>query len=515
MKSITFIGFYIRHIGHSDNEAYIMRCLITLFIKVDAMKIKILILILLLSVSSIANAQTAPPLVIHIDGQIYRWSIGDSEPTFTNCDLQENRVRVWNYSLVQSALGEWVAFNALPADFGEGAPTPTGNLWVCNVNTGEAYALTTGNPGIPNIVSEGAFSPDGSRILWAEIAADDTNPSTASLRIHDFGTRETTTLVESVPLDFYCGVGVGAPRVIWGDNGIVAGYALTADDDPCSDVVEIGFSHYAEEGTLLNSFPVENANFEVFEWLADTESIAFTGYVEGTPNTQIYTLNMATGEVQEENAALEAFIPNTDPIGGRYLPTTTFSAHNPPLIYFPDGEAPLETNADVALSPDADVMAIVIGHTLYFAENGTIAPAIWNATYYPINDENAGLNIPDNRVGQFEVAWAAPSYRLVPMPEAVCPSVEQLYLMGGGNIAEGLGDNNLRNAPHATAQVIDSIPEGSFLSVIDMFNFSPFNAPPVEVCSEGVRWREVIFEGQLGWTAESQGDTYYMVNEEG
>src|SRR5262249_42136758 len=151
--------------------------------------------------------------------------------------------------------------------------------------------------------------------------------------------------------DFYCGVGVGAPRVIWGENGIVVGYALTAGD-PCDEVTEIGFSRYAEDGTLLSSFPVENANFEVFEWLADTESIAFTGYVEGTPNPQMYTLNMTTGEVRTEDAAIEAFIPNTESSAGRYLPVMPYSPHNPPLIYLPDADAPLEATADVALSPD-------------------------------------------------------------------------------------------------------------------------------------------------------------------
>src|SRR5690349_1984818 len=129
------------------------------------MKLKLLALLLLLMFASIAKAQSTPPLVINIDGQLYRWSIGDSTPTFTGCDLQGDRLRLSNYSLVQSAAGDWAAFMVLPEDSLEGAPTPTGNLWVCNVYTGEAHVLTDSNPDIPNAVSEGAFSPDGNRIV--------------------------------------------------------------------------------------------------------------------------------------------------------------------------------------------------------------------------------------------------------------------------------------------------------------------------------------------------------------
>jgi hypothetical protein len=474
------------------------------------MRFKFFVLFLLFSLQLVAVAQDNPPLVIHIDGQIYRWSIGDAEPTFTGCDLQGNRVRMREYSLTQSADGAWAAFMVLPADMEDGAPTPTGNLWVCQVNTGEAYALSNRDPNFPNAVSEGVFSPDGSRIIWTEADNEVPTPLTATMFIHDFNTKTTEVLVEALPLDFYCGVGTGAPRVIWGEAGIVVGYSLM-DPVNCDNSYEIGFAHYSEDGTLLNSFPVENTHFSIFEWLADEEPrLAYWGWGENISEPQLYTLNMVTGEVRAEDAALEAVIVNSDATAGSYLLVEPYSYNYPPQIKLPESEAVLETSTNVALSPDGSLMAILLGRTLYFGENGTLRPALWNQTYFPITDEGGGLDFPEYQMGQFEVAWANPGYRLVPLPDTVCPSVERLSLEYGGYVIEGLGNNNVRSAPDTNAETIGVLPEGAFVTVIDTYDFSSFQAPPVDVCSEGIRWREIFFEGQIGWTAEAQDDTYFL-----
>jgi hypothetical protein len=479
------------------------------------MKLKIVILSLLLCITYNVQAQSNLPLVIHIEGYLNAWTGGDRAPEFTGCNTGGFRIRLEDYSLVLSSQGDWAAFMALPQDMLIGsAPSPTGNLWVCNLKTGDVYALTEVDPGIPNMASEGAFSPDGNHIVWSEVYEDFSYPAKAHLMIHDLTTKETRILVESIPLTDYCGIGTGATRVIWGEAGIVVGYGITADSDPCSGVVEYGFSHFDEAGTLLNSFPVDNRYFNVFEWLAgDEPRIAFMGLLPDTRQTQMYSLDMTTGGVEAEDAALEAFIPGADANTGHYLLNDAYYVHNPPLIYIPGSDDPLEMETDVALSPDGEQMAIMIGHTLYLAENGHINPASWNTSFYPLAaraNEEDGLAVPNPVYGQFEVAWANPAYQLVPIPESVCPGVEKLEVEAVASVVEGLGDNNLRDAPYPNADILNAIPEGRSMDVIDIYNFSPFNREDVQVCSGGIRWREVIFERQNGWTAESEGDVYYM-----
>src|SRR5512136_2272530 len=82
-----------------------------------------------------AQESAAAPLLINISGQVYRWLPGDSEPTPTGCNLQGNELRLVLYSLIESPDGHWAAFNVLPVGTGMTAPTSTGNLWVCNLDT--------------------------------------------------------------------------------------------------------------------------------------------------------------------------------------------------------------------------------------------------------------------------------------------------------------------------------------------------------------------------------------------
>jgi hypothetical protein len=474
------------------------------------MRFKLLAFLLLVCFQLVVVAQDSISLVIHIDGQVYRWSVGDAEPTFTGCDLQGNRLRTYDYSLTQSADSNWAAFMALPADMLDGAPSPTGNLWVCQIHTGEAYALSNRRPEFPYAVSEGAFSPDGNRIIWTEVENENANALTAAMLIHDFSTKATDVLVESLPLTEYCGIGMGAPRVIWGEQGIAVGYFEYNPDNPCNGSEEYGFSHYSADGTLLNSFPVQNTWFSDFEWLAGEEPrLTYWGWAETVRDPQLYTINMATGEIRVEDATLEAFIADNT-ASGSYTLLRSNAANYPPQIKLPASDVVLETSTDSALSPDGGQIAILLGRTLYYGENGTLTPAAWNQVYFPISDENAGLNIPDFRTGQLEVAWANPDYRLAPIPDTVCPTVERLSLEQGAFVIEGLGNNNVRSAPYANAGVIGVLEEGDFVFVIDAYDFSPFQMPPVDVCTEGIRWREILFEGQLGWTAESQGDTYFL-----
>jgi hypothetical protein len=453
---------------------------------------------------SSVRAQADIPLVIHINGQIYRWSPGDAEPVPTGCDFQGGVIRREDYSLVLSPTGEWASAMIVPAGRVEEIDT-SGNLWLCNISTGEAYPLTMKTETIGMYaVSEGVFSPDGSRIAWTEFSGDSPDAVNATLFVHDLAAKNTTALAVDIPLAFYSSGFDGAPRVIWSEHGLAVPYLL--EDGT------VGFAHYADDGTLLNSLPVPGIDANQFEWLdGEAPIIAYLYNEEGTNTSVLHTINMQTGEDQAEEAALEAFIPGSADDAGTYAPFQSNFFTAPKQIHLPASDFVLETSTDVALSPDSQTMALLLGVTLYFSDNdnGTLTPAPWNLTYFPISEGADGINIPEYNQGQFEIAWAAPRYRLTSIPETVCPSVPQLNASLGLQIVTGLGENNVRTAPSTAAPVIGSLAEGTEIAG-GVYNFSTFQAPPVEVCSEGIRWHELLFDGQLGWTAESQGDTYYL-----
>ena len=467
------------------------------------MKIRLLLFMLVFSIQLVAEAQTTLPLIINIDGQVYRWLPGESEPTWTGCDLQGNVLRQWSNSLALSSSGEWAAFMVLPKDGEDGAPSPTGNLWLCNVGTGEAYALSNRSPQQPGNASAGVFSPDGGRIIWTELV--DYASSSVTMFVHDLASRETSILVESLGLDDHCGAGSYAPRVIWGEYGIALAYSIV-DDISCDGYEDYGFSLYAEDGTLINSFLVSRQSLGNYRWLdSDEPRIAYVRRAETMPEPQVYNINMLNGDVNEESGTLEAFISMNESAA---VTLSMFDyGSTSEMITLLGTDARLETATDVAFSPDGTLMAIILGRALYFAENGNLVQAPWNMNYFPITTENSALELPPFNIGQFQVAWAEPVYRLVPEPSTDCPSVNPLNFNEVGYVAEGLGDNNVREAPFANAEIIGSLPEGTAVSVIPEVRF---DRPRVEICSDGIRWREIFFEGRLAWTAESQGDTYYL-----
>src|SRR5262249_30987864 len=112
--------------------------------------------------------------------------------------------------------------------------------------------------------------------------------------------------------------------------------------------------------------------------------------------------------------------------------------------------------------------------------------------------------------GQFELAWAVPEYRIVPLPASICPSVEPLTFDPVAYVVPGLGANHVRAAPDVNAVSLGQIGEAEWVELIDTYNVSAFNSPSTEVCSGGIRWREIIFGDYAGWTAEAQDDTYFL-----
>ncbi len=449
------------------------------------------------------------PLLININGQLYQWSPVDPEPTIASCDLQGNELHTHFSTLSQSPDGVWAAFMVLPAGMEGGAPTPTGNLWVCNLELGAAYPLSDADPNTSGLVSNGAFSPDGRYIAWTE---DDDLLSgiDSKILVHDLSTQVTTVLLPSILLDGPCAVGAGPPRLVWGEVGIAVGYFIASETD-CSVPAESGIVVYNPDGSLRAQYEIEHHRLGLLEWL-EIEGEPHLVYQDAYSSSLIYSINIQDGSITEHDSFIDAYLPNADNHAGHYILTSPWNSVNPPLKYLPATDTPLESRVDVALSPDGSLMVLVIGKSLYIGQNGNLEPAPWNTEFLTVSGSNSAVIPQSYRSGQLEVAWTPPAYQLVPSntTTSVCPSVDKLFLRESARVLEDLGNNNLRIAPWHNATILADIPEGEQFALVDTKIFNPAANLSVEVCSNHIRWREVLYNDLHGWTAESQDDAYFI-----
>jgi len=128
-----------------------------------------------------------------------------------------------------------------------------------------------------------------------------------------------------------------------------------------------------------------------------------------------------------------------------------------------------------------------------------------SGVYSVINGEIARLTLEtDNYYLGNDIAWSPLRYRIANnavVEASICSAVPPFFYPDYlTRVVAGLGANNLRVAPLSDAERIGEIPEGAVAEVVFL----------TDVCSGGIRWRYVTYEGVSGWTAESQGETYYL-----
>jgi hypothetical protein len=125
--------------------------------------------------------------------------------------------------------------------------------------------------------------------------------------------------------------------------------------------------------------------------------------------------------------------------------------------------------------------------------------------------DGQGANIPDVAANQIvnQVAWGPMAWRVragqtsgAPVPNAVtCPGFPALRLAvsGQGRVVENLPPNNVRSEPTISSLRLGEIPGGGMFTVI--------GGP---VCADNYAWWQVDYNGLIGWTAEGEGETYWL-----
>ena len=477
--------------------------------------VKCVAVIFLLSValwqagSSSVQAQNTIPLVIYSKGQLLRWTPGENAQRPTGCDLKGNVATLFSSSLKLNVTGEWTALMLAPRGYENSAPSVTGNLWVCNINTSKAYALTDRDVELVGTVSQGTFSPDGRRIAWTEKEGADQESMLSTLYVHDLQTQRTRVLTKGLKQADVCGQGGTSPLIAWGTNGIAVGYTIPDPHDPCGDQNTYGFSIYGEDGTRLRTLIVGGQpNFYTFEWLVGTKRLAFGA--EATrfngPLYQLYSTDIDSNQVRAEPFSLEASAPDNGANAAFYSlasPGSDGVLH----IHLPGSSEILQTSAQVALAPDGQTLAILIGKTLYLATKERFALAPWSFSL-SANQTTSTPATSTLATDPVAIAWAAPSYRLGEAFVDVCPFIKALDTSSPLYVVNGLGINNIRAAPSKSAAVIGPLAEGDQVILFD----DGFDNVSVCTSDDLIRWRQVLYKGQIGWTAEAQGGTYFLRN---
>lgn len=428
-----------------------------------------------------AQEPVAFPAYLTLDGDLYRWAPGDAAIVpETVCDL--TGLKVLNLAL--SPTGTHLALHVVPAEiFAEGyAPSPTGNVWLCDLATGDMRALTDIDVIQLSLSYDAVWSPDGAQLAWGIIKDDG---MTAAIHVHDLASDSTSTLIASTPLDYGCGVGPFPPDFVWSSDGIAVGYFFSSAADPClSD--SSGIYVYNTDGTLRADLAVGPSGS-----MDGITQLYWDGSAPGRlifsasapPAWETVTLDGA----RDAGGVLQASLPGGDASSTAITWVPTDADGVATRVTLPDlPSLTVTAGPGIALSPDGASALMALRDSLFVVENGAFR------TLLTLDAPHRGFNL----------TWAQPQYYLVDAQTAAdCPSVPTVAYSGlPVRVIPGLGDNNLRSAPLASAELIGTIPSGESARLLER----------AAVCSGGVRWRFVAYGGQAGWTAESQGSTTYL-----
>lgn len=91
-----------------------------------------------------------------------------------------------------------------------------------------------------------------------------------------------------------------------------------------------------------------------------------------------------------------------------------------------------------------------------------------------------------------------PNHYFVSIACADAPA-PRLTVGHNASVIPGFGENNLRSNPGTSASVIGVIPPGGVVRVLD--------GP---TCVDDLIWWQIAYENQIGWTAEGEGEIYWL-----
>jgi hypothetical protein len=469
----------------------------------------LLFAILLLTISGVTQAQTNDnaPLFMLINDRLWSWTIESDSPQPVT-----DRGSIFDLSLSPDGTRlAYMGFADLTIDALErtggigGGALPT-DIWVLDIagsdithvaqQPPDASFFTDGVPDKAVSRSNPVWSPDGTRLAWTEQTYPD---FVDQLVVYDFTSSSARIVASGLPPQ----AGVPAPiEFLWGMSGFVLRSTSMDAQANFSD----SFLVYGAEGNLVSTIPVGSSEqFMIDYFLIEQDGQEFIAVLY---NNYLWDrIDPLTGSIQPLTGAPEMYAvraPDTS------LSLALLLDANGELILralYPDGTQAVEFYAGlfaeerITLSPAGDIVAF----SDYLPESSRYEDVIhvWR--------DGQGANVPDVAANQIvsQVVWGPTAWRVregqtsgLPIPDVVtCPGFAALRLVVGGlgRVVENLPPNNVRSEPTINSQRLGEIPGGGVFTVI--------GGP---VCAGNYAWWQVDYNGLIGWTAEGEGQTYWL-----
>lgn len=435
-----------------------------------------------------AAAQTSvdPMFFFHGDA-LWRWTEADG---FVEVGpLPEAQLHAFapatSAYLVYQVLTDRAAADAAQGVGGGTLPT---NLWLMDTTTG-ATVLIAGQPADVTTsgvgVARGApqWSPDGALLAWTE-GVDE-----SALVIYDVAAGTSAIVREGIPSQTL--VGTPARIEAWTQTGILfENVEFDADYRPQA----AGYTFYGADGRLISELPplpvVEN-DYDIIQTADGHEAFLFAG-----ADATWLTMDTLTGAVRPAAGGVMTRVAlGAAATSLRVDPPTMMDKTDEMQwdVYAPDGTrlTSLVGNYPLLSPSGRQVLYVYDGPTLSIwrsdADGGpytielpwhTSALTIWGITAYRLERGGAQVIVGTRCAGS-----GLPFRLRTGFPSAVL----------------GSDPNNVRDLPGLESEIIGQIPGGA-----------PFDVLEGPHCAAGLAWWYVQAGDLRGWTAEGQGDTYWL-----
>jgi hypothetical protein len=468
-----------------------------------------LILLILILVAGGVQAQTddSAPLFMLIDNHLWSWTIESDAPQPVT-----DRGSIFHLSL--SPDGTRLAYmgfadltiDALQRTGGIGGGALPSDIWVLDIASGTITPVAQQPPdasffadGVPDKAvarSNPVWSPDGTMLAWTEQTFPD---FVDQLVVYDFAGSSARIVASGLPPQ----AGVPAPiEFLWG----AAGFVLRSTSMDAQANFSDSFLVYDTAGNQVSTIPVGSGDHFMIDYFLIEQG--GQEYIAVLYNDYLWDLiDPLTRSIQPLTGAPERYAvlaPDTS------LSLALLLDANGQLIlraFYPDGTQAVEfyaglfAEARITLSPSGDTVAF--SDYLPASSRYEDVVRVWR--------DGQGANIPDVAANPVvnQIAWGPTAWRVregqtsgLSIPDAVtCPGFPALRLAvgGQGRVVENLPPNNVRSEPTISSPRLGEIPGGGMFAVI--------GGP---VCADNYAWWQVDYNGLVGWTAEGEGDTYWL-----
>jgi hypothetical protein len=420
------------------------------------------------------------------------------------------------YAMRVSPSGAFAVFN------GSMANNEVGGTYIANLATGSC-CIQMQDPSQPGMQTTyvGPFSPDGGQIVASML---DTNslgqgqPANAEIAVFDLasGSVVAATPLSSIqPQDPYAAAvafgdwkadGIRVVPSCWGCEGVWNGmYSIW---NPATNTMSAPVESF---DIFLEPLPATGEMLEIAADATYPQSGAPGGYFPPSNVVQYYAGANQPAQVVYFNPA------------NPYVMTASWVADGKAILVQHGGPVGNTPDSDFGDQPPSDAYLLLrdgrlvsvppnLGHALTGTPDGWIASDYTTGNVSLVTvDDNGNMQVASLGNGQ---QWTVAStnftpgttvfpqpFPTVPPPARVtCPGFIQSRLWPDSYAQVSPGaPNNMRADASTGSALVGTIPGEGILAVLE--------GP---VCAENMAWWRVQYKGQIGWTAEGQGTSYWI-----